>query len=135
MDSASLVTPFLIVGLTAGTVFFPGDRVLPALTVADLSAGEGTLAQLLAKTARKVIAVDNAPKMVEFGSRLAKQHGFAHLEYRLGDIEDPPIANGTVDLAILSQALAFSRMARKMRIGICVRFPTQTGGLACDGTL
>ena len=43
--------------------------------------------------------------MVEFGSKLAKQHGFANLEYRLGDIEDPPIAKGTIDLAILSQAL------------------------------
>jgi ubiquinone/menaquinone biosynthesis C-methylase UbiE len=79
--------------------------LLPALTVADLGAGEGTLSQLLAKTARKVIAIDNAPKMVEFGAQLAKRHGFANLEYRLGDIEDPPIAKGTVDLAILSQAL------------------------------
>jgi ubiquinone/menaquinone biosynthesis C-methylase UbiE/predicted transcriptional regulator len=79
--------------------------LLPALTVADLGAGEGTLSQLLAKTARKVIAIDNSPKMVEFGSDLAKRHGFANLEYRLGDIEDPPIAKGSVDLAILSQAL------------------------------
>ncbi len=79
--------------------------LLPALTVADLGAGEGTLSQLLAKTARKVIAVDNSPKMVEFGSDLATKHGFANLEYRLGDIEDPPIAKGSVDLAILSQAL------------------------------
>src|SRR5205809_3073915 len=79
--------------------------LLPALTVADLGAGEGTLAQLLAKTARKVIAVDNSPKMVEFGSKLAKQHGFNNLEYRLGDIQDPPIAKNSINLAILSQAL------------------------------
>ena len=79
--------------------------LLPPLTVADLGAGEGTLSQLLAKNARKVIAIDNSPKMVEFGSQLAKKHGFKNLEYRLGDIEDPPIANNGVDLAILSQAL------------------------------
>ncbi len=79
--------------------------LLPPLTVADLGAGEGTLSQLLAKNARKVIAVDNAPKMVEFGSELAKKHGFKNLEYRLGDIEDPPIDKGSIDLAILSQAL------------------------------
>ena len=66
--------------------------LLPPLTVADLGAGEGTLSQLLAKNARKVIAIDNSPKMVEFGSQLAKKHGFKNLEYRLGDIEDPPIA-------------------------------------------
>src|SRR5260370_7301285 len=77
----------------------------PPLTVADLGAGEGTLSQLLAKRARKVIAVDNSPKMVEFGSQLAKKHGFDNLEYRLGDIQDPPIAKNSIDLAILSQAL------------------------------
>jgi ArsR family transcriptional regulator len=79
--------------------------LLPPLSVADLGAGEGTLSQLLAKNARKVIAIDNSPKMVEFGSQLAKKHGFKNLEYRLGDIEDPPIAKNSVDLAILSQAL------------------------------
>jgi len=79
--------------------------LLPPLTVADLGAGEGTLSQLLAKTARKVIAIDNSPKMTEFGSQLAKKHGFKNLEYRLGDIEAPPIAKNSVDLAVLSQAL------------------------------
>ena len=79
--------------------------LLPALTVADLGAGEGTLSQLLAKKARKVIAIDNSPKMVEFGSQLARRHGFKNLEYRLGDIEDPPIPKNHVDLAVLSQAL------------------------------
>ena len=79
--------------------------LLPPLTVADLGAGEGTLSQLLAKNARKVIAIDNSPKMVEFGAQLAKKHGIKNLEYRLGDIEDPPIAKNSIDLAILSQAL------------------------------
>ena len=80
-------------------------KLLPPLTVADLGAGEGTLSQLLAGNARKVIAIDNAPKMVEFGAKLARKHDFKNLEYRLGDIEDPPIEKNSVDLAILSQAL------------------------------
>ena len=79
--------------------------LLPPLTVADLGAGEGTLAQLLAKNARKLIAIDNSPKMVEFGSELARKHGLKNLEYRLGDLEDPPIAKESVDLAFFSQAL------------------------------
>jgi ArsR family transcriptional regulator len=79
--------------------------LLPEVDVADLGAGEGTLAQLLARRARSVIAVDLSEKMVEFGSQLARDHGFLNLEYRLGDIEDPPIAAGTIDIAILSQAL------------------------------
>jgi ubiquinone/menaquinone biosynthesis C-methylase UbiE/DNA-binding transcriptional ArsR family regulator len=79
--------------------------MLPPLAVADLGAGEGTLSQLLAKKARKVIAIDNAPRMVEFGSQLARKHGFKNLEYRLGDIENPPIEKNSIDLAIFSQAL------------------------------
>jgi ubiquinone/menaquinone biosynthesis C-methylase UbiE/predicted transcriptional regulator len=79
--------------------------LLPRGVIVDLGAGEGTLSQLLANGARKVIAVDNSPKMVEFGSKLARKHGFKNLEYRLGDIQDPPVEKGTVDLAIFSQAL------------------------------
>lgn len=75
------------------------------ITVADLGAGEGTLSQLLARHAKKVIAIDNSEKMVEFGASQAREHGFSNLEYRLGDIEKPPIPAGTVDLALLSQAL------------------------------
>jgi ArsR family transcriptional regulator len=79
--------------------------LVPPGVIVDLGAGEGTLSQMLAKNARKVIAVDNSPRMVEFGSQLAREHGFKNLEYRLGDIEDPPVAKNSVDLAILSQAL------------------------------
>jgi ubiquinone/menaquinone biosynthesis C-methylase UbiE/biotin operon repressor len=79
--------------------------LIPPGVIVDLGAGEGTLSQLLAKNARKVIAIDNSPKMVEFGSNLARKHGFNSLEYRLGDIENPPVAKNSVDLAILSQAL------------------------------
>ena len=79
--------------------------LLPPMTIADLGAGEGTLSQLLARTAKQVLAIDNSEKMVEFGSALAREHGFTNLEYRLGDIQAPPIAPGSVDLAIFSQAL------------------------------
>ena len=79
--------------------------LLPPMVIADLGAGEGTLSQLLARTARRVIAVDNSEKMVEFGASLAREHGFVNLEYRLGDIQSPPIEAGSVDLAVFSQAL------------------------------
>lgn len=80
-------------------------KVLNYKVVADLGAGEGTLAQLLAQRADKVIAVDLSPKMVEYGQALALQNGLANLEYRIGDIENPPIDDSSLDLAILSQAL------------------------------
>ncbi|MEO1855986.1 MAG: metalloregulator ArsR/SmtB family transcription factor [Rubritalea sp.] len=80
-------------------------KILNYDVVADLGAGEGTLSQLLAQRAQKVIAVDNSQKMVEFGQQLAKNHKLPNLEYRLGDIETPPIEPESVDLAIFSQSL------------------------------
>ncbi len=80
-------------------------HLLPPMVIADLGAGEGTLSQLLAKRAKKVIAIDSSERMVEFGADLAKEHGFKNLEYRLGDIEAPPIEKGSVDIALFSQAL------------------------------
>ena len=79
--------------------------VLPPLVIADLGAGEGAFSMLLAQRAEKVIAVDNSDKMVELGSVLAGKQGVARLEYRKGDLEDVPIADGTVDLALFSQSL------------------------------
>lgn len=80
--------------------------LVPPDTIAvDLGAGEGTLAQLIAKRAKKVIAVDSSEKMVEFGAQLAREHGFTNLEYRLGNLEAPPVQPATADLALLSQAL------------------------------
>jgi len=80
-------------------------KLLLPMVIADLGAGEGTISQLMAQRAKKVIAIDNSEKMVEFGSELAKRHGIANLEYRLGDLESVPIRTGSVDLAFLSQAL------------------------------
>src|SRR5947209_5330682 len=83
-------------------------KLMPPMVIADLGAGEGTLAQLMAQRARRVIAIDNSEKMVGFGADLARKHGISNLEYRLGDLEDVPIRSGTVDLAFLSQALHHS---------------------------
>lgn len=80
-------------------------KLLPPLVIADLGAGEGAIAQLLAQRAERVIAVDSSQKMVEFGADLARQHGLANLEYRLGDLEDLPVETATVDVAFFSQSL------------------------------
>lgn len=80
-------------------------RLIPPMVIADLGAGEGTLSQLLAERAQKVIAVDNSERMVEFGAKLASDHGLHNLLYRLGDLESLPIDDATVDLAIFCQSL------------------------------
>jgi len=75
------------------------------IRIADLGAGEGLVSQLLANRAESVVCVDNSPKMVEFGRELARKNGFTNLSYQLGDIEDVPLEDNSVDLALLSQAL------------------------------
>ena len=80
-------------------------RLTPAIVVADLGAGEGLISQLLARRAQRVWCIDNSPRMVEVGAELAKKNGLDNLTYKLGDIEDIPLPDKSVDLAILSQAL------------------------------
>jgi ubiquinone/menaquinone biosynthesis C-methylase UbiE len=80
-------------------------RIVPPLVVADLGAGEGLLSELLARRCKRVIAVDNSEKIVAFGAAKAKKNGLKNLEFRLGNLQDPPIEPDSVDLVILSQAL------------------------------
>ncbi len=80
-------------------------RLVPAITIADLGAGEGLISQLLARRAARVWCIDNSPRMVAVGSELAKKNQLANLAYKLGDIEQVPLPDASVDLAILSQAL------------------------------
>ncbi len=80
-------------------------RLLPAVVVADLGAGEGLLSELLALRCKRVIAVDNSEKIIAFGAAKARKAGLKNLEFRLGDLEDPPIDPESVDVVVLSQAL------------------------------
>jgi ArsR family transcriptional regulator len=80
-------------------------RLMPPMVIADLGAGEGAFALLLAQRAKKVIAVDNSAKMIEVAREQAMRHGVKNVEYRLGDMEELPIRGGHVDLVFFSQSL------------------------------
>ncbi|HZP07615.1 MAG TPA: metalloregulator ArsR/SmtB family transcription factor [Terracidiphilus sp.] len=80
-------------------------RLLPPVTIADLGAGEGSFALLLSNRAKQVIAVDSSAKMIEVGREEARRNNVANIDFRLGDMEELPIANGEVDLAFFSQSL------------------------------
>jgi ubiquinone/menaquinone biosynthesis C-methylase UbiE/DNA-binding transcriptional ArsR family regulator len=80
-------------------------RLLPPMEIADLGAGDGNFSLLLAQRAAKVIAVDSSAKMIEVGRELMKRQGADNVEFRLGDIEEVPIANASVDLVFFSQSL------------------------------
>jgi len=88
-------------------------RLTPAITIADLGAGEGLVSQLLARRAAHVWCIDNSQRMVEVGTELAEKNGLSNLVYKLGDIEAVPLPDGSVDLAILSQALHHAQHPQK----------------------
>ena len=88
-------------------------RLMPNIVVADLGAGEGLISQLLARNAKQVWCIDNSPRMVEVGTELARKNDLANLTYKLGDIEQVPLPDESVDLAILSQALHHARHPQK----------------------
>jgi ArsR family transcriptional regulator len=79
------------------------------MVIADLGAGEGTCLRARSEEGDR----HRQPKMVEFGAKLAREHGCRNLEYRLGDIEDPPIGHESVDLALFSQALHHAASPQK----------------------
>lgn len=80
-------------------------RLMPPLVIADLGAGEGAFALLLAERAKKVIAVDTSARMIEVGREQAQRHGIKNVEYRLCDMEEIPIEDSSIDLVFFSQSL------------------------------
>jgi ArsR family transcriptional regulator len=80
-------------------------RLMPPTIIADLGAGEGAFSLLLAQRAKKVIAVDTSARMIEVGREQALRHGVNNLEFRLGDMEEVPIDDASVELVFFSQSL------------------------------
>jgi SAM-dependent methyltransferase len=72
-------------------------------TVVDLGSGAGfdcfLAAQQVGETG-KVIGVDMTPEMVEKARENASENERANVEFRLGEIEHLPVADGSVDVVI-----------------------------------
>ncbi len=85
----------------------------PRVRIADLGAGDGTLSRLLARQAESVHCVDSSPRMVQVGRTLAKKEHLRNLTYVLGNIEKVPLADRSIDLALLSQALHHAENPRQ----------------------
>lgn len=75
----------------------------PGQTVLDLGAGAGFDAFLAARAVGptgRVIGVDMTPEMVTKARANAKKGGYPQVEFRLGEIEALPVADGIVDVII-----------------------------------
>jgi ubiquinone/menaquinone biosynthesis C-methylase UbiE/biotin operon repressor len=80
-------------------------RLLPPLVIADLGAGDGSFSLLLAERAARVIAVDSSQKMLDVAREQATRHSVKNAEFRLGDMEEVPIDDASIDLVFFSQSL------------------------------
>ncbi len=80
-------------------------HLLPPMTIADLGSGDGGFALLLAQSAVKVIAVDSYEKMLDVACEQARRAGASNIEFRLGEMEEVPIDDASVDLVFFSQSL------------------------------
>jgi len=71
--------------------------------VLDLGSGAGIDCFLAAKKvgkSGKIIGVDMTPEMLEKARRNADRGGFSNVEFRLGEIENLPVADNSVDVII-----------------------------------
>jgi ArsR family transcriptional regulator len=80
-------------------------HLLPAWRVADLGCGDGYLTIEASRWASRVIAIDRSKPVLERARALARRRGVRNITWRQGEIERTPLRDGSVDLAILSQAL------------------------------
>ncbi len=96
------VPPEAILGVGCGNPtalagLAPGEVVL------DLGSGAGIdvfLAAARVGERGRVIGVDMTEDMVARGRKLAEEHGYGNVEFRLGEIEHLPVEPGSVDVII-----------------------------------
>lgn len=79
--------------------------LLPALRVADLGCGEGYLTIEASRWASSVIAVDRSDAVLDRARALSRRRRATNVVWKRGELEDLPIKDGSVDVALLSQAL------------------------------
>ncbi|MBN2345417.1 MAG: arsenite methyltransferase [Candidatus Aminicenantes bacterium] len=75
----------------------------PGETVIDLGSGAGMDCFLAARQVGpcgRVIGVDMTPEMLDRARRVAAENSFANVEFRLGEIENLPVADNTADVVI-----------------------------------
>ena len=80
-------------------------HLLPPLRVADLGCGEGYLTIEASRWASRVVAVDRSDAVLARARALAKRRRVSNITWKQGELDQLPIRDASVDLALLSQAL------------------------------
>ncbi len=80
-------------------------HLLPAVKVADIGCGEGYLTIEASRWASRVIAIDRSDVVLKRARALASRRRVRNIIWRRGDLERLPLRDGSVNVALLSQAL------------------------------
>lgn len=89
----------------------------PGETVLDLGSGAGFDAFLAARAVGadgRVIGVDMTPEMVSKARKNQAAGGYANVDFRLGEIESLPVADGSVDVIISNCVINLSPDKRRV---------------------
>lgn len=89
-------------GLGCGNPAALGE-IREGMTVLDLGSGAGLDCFLVSKKVGrtgKVIGVDMTEEMIKKARKNAKKYGYENVEFRLGDIEELPVGDNSVDVVI-----------------------------------
>jgi ArsR family transcriptional regulator len=79
--------------------------LLPPMDVADLGCGEGYLTIEASRWARHVVSIDQSADVLARARALAARRKVSNVTWKRGLLERLPLADESVDLALLSQAL------------------------------
>jgi arsenite methyltransferase len=121
-------------------------------TVLDLGSGSGTdsfLAALAAGPDGRVVGIDMTDAQLAKADQLARDDGFANVEFRAGHIEQPPvddrtfdcvISNGVINLspdkpAVFSAAARALRPGGRLALADIVTESQLPEGVTCDASL
>ena len=126
-DEELNVVPEANLGLGCGNPTALGN-LKEGEVVLDLGSGAGFDSFLAAKkvgASGKVIGVDMTEEMVNKAKAIATKYGYSNVEFRLGDIEELPVENESVDVVISNcvinlapdKARVFSEAYRVLRSG------------------
>lgn len=82
--------------------------LLPAIDVADVGCGEGSLALEIAQWARHVTGIDRSDDVLERAKALSERRQVPNVTWRKGDLTRMPLRDESIDLAVFSQSLRYA---------------------------